>query len=280
MTFIRTCTGFTGLLLLSVAAHAQTINGPESLEYDHRTGITYIANKNADQILMRSGNGTVSLFKQLAVGSPSPHGLRIAGDALYVAFGATVLGFTLNDATALTEIPVAGASFLNGMASDGRSRLWVSDFSTRRIHAIDLTVNPPAVSTLVANTVFTPNGLDYEAAGNRLLVVAWGSAAKIAQVPLTTGAIADLHTTSLSNLDGIARDCAGNLYVSSWGSSALLRFDVPLFSSPPVTVLPSLSQPSDIRFVRHGGAILVPNFGSSTIAVHATDCLYGDGFER
>ncbi|HRD95776.1 MAG TPA: dihydrofolate reductase family protein, partial [Rubrivivax sp.] len=33
--------------------HSHYINGPESLEFDPRTGITYIANKDADQILAR-----------------------------------------------------------------------------------------------------------------------------------------------------------------------------------------------------------------------------------
>lgn len=280
MTSLRSLVPILALAALPPAASAQVLNGPESLEFDPRTGITYIANKDADQILARAPSGTLSLFKQLAVGSPSPHGLRIAGDTLYVAFGGSVLGFALADGTATAPIPVAGAVFLNGMASDGRDRLWVSDFNTRRIHAIDLAVAPPAVTTLVANTVFVPNGLDYDAGGNRLLVAGWGGSAKLAQVPLATGLIADLHTTALSNLDGVARDCIGNLYVSSWGSSALLRFDVPVFATPPVVVLPGLANPSDIRFVRHGGAVLVPNYGSDTLASHATDCLYGEGFER
>lgn len=275
------CAAFAAVAAgLPAAVLAQAINGPESLEFDARTGITYVANKNADQILARDGAGTVTLFKQLTVGSASPHGLRIAGDAIYVAFGGSVLGFRLDNGDALPAIPVAGASFLNGMASDGRTRLWVSDFTVRRIHAIDLATPTPTVTTLVANTVFTPNGLDYDAAGQRLIVVAWGTNARIAEVPLATGAIADLTTTTLGNLDGGALDCAGNLYVSSWGSSALLRYDAPLFASAPVTVLPGLSQPSDIRFVRHGGAVLVPNFGSSTISSYPTDCLYGEGFER
>jgi hypothetical protein len=263
-TPLRTLASILALAALPLAATAQVLNGPESLEFDPRTGITYIANKDADQILARAPGGALSLFKQLAVGSASPHGLRIAGDTLYVAFGGSVLGFALADGTATAPIPVAGAVFLNGMASDGRDRLWVSDFNTRRIHAIDLAVAPPAVTTLVANTVFTPNGLDHDATGNRLLVAGWGGSAKLAQVPLATGAFADLHTSALSNLDGIARDC----------------IDVPLFATPPVVVLSGLSQPSDIRFVRHGGAVLVPNYGSDTLASHATDCLYGEGFER
>jgi sugar lactone lactonase YvrE len=280
MTPIKILVSIVALAPLASAPQAQVLTGPESLEFDHRSGITYVASKDADQILARAPGGSLSLFKQLPVGTPSPHGLRIAGDTLYVAFGAAVLGFALADATATPAIPIAGAGFLNGMASDGRDRLWVSDFSTRRIHAIDLSAAPPVVTTLVAHTVFVPNGLEYDATGNRLLVAGWGGSARLAQVPLATGTIADLHTSALSNLDGIARDCAGNLYVSSWGSSALLRFDVPLFTTAPVVVLPGLSQPSDIRFVRHGGAVLVPNYGSDSLASHATDCLYGEGFER
>jgi DNA-binding beta-propeller fold protein YncE len=257
---------------------AQSLQGPESVEYDYRTGRTYISNKGANppQILMRAANGSLSVFKQLA--GASPHGLRIAGDVLYVATGNTVQGFRLAGAAAVPAITIPGASFLNGMATDGRERLWVSDFSTTRIHQIYLSPSTPSVSTLVAGAGFTPNGLDYDARNNRLLVAGWGGNAKIAEVPLDTGSIAILQTTSLGNLDGIARDCAGNLYVSSWGSGSLQRFDVPLFATPPVPVLTTLAQPSDIRFARHGGDIIVPNFGSSTLSVHPTDCLFGDSF--
>jgi streptogramin lyase len=257
---------------------AQSLQGPESVEHDFRTGRTYVSNKGAmpPQILVRSAAGTLSMFTQLA--GAAPHGLRIVGDVIYVATGSTVQGFRLAGATALPVIAVPGASFLNGMATDGHLRLWVSDFSNARIHEIDLTANPPAVSTLVPAVGFTPNGLDYDARNDRLLVAGWGGNAKIAQVPLATGAIEVLATTSLGNLDGIAIDCAGSVYVSSWGSGSLQRFDAPLFATPPVPVLTGLAQPSDIRFVRHGGEVIVPNFGSSTLAVHATDCLFGDSF--
>lgn len=259
---------------------AQSLDGPESLEFDHRTGSTYISNKGASpgQILKRDSEGTLTLFRTLT-GSGQPHGLRIAGDAIYVATGGTIQAFRLLDAEPLPTIPVPGASFLNGMATDGRERLWVSDFSGGRIHAIDLSVSPAVVTTLIPAVGFTPNGLDYDAKHNRLLVAGWGANARIAEVPLDTGEISEPEITSLGNLDGIALDCAGNLYVSSWGSSALLRFDAPVFSTPPVTVLPSLAQPSDIRFVRHGGAVLVPNYGSDSISTHVTDCLFDDSFQ-
>ncbi len=266
-------------LIASASASGQSLQGPESVEYDHRTELTYISNKNANprQILVRDADGNLSLFKQL-VGNAQPHGLRIADDVLYVATGSTVQGFELPGANPVPVIAVPGASFLNGMATDGHKRLWVSDFGTARIHAIDLSQSPPVVTTLVASVGFTPNGLDYDARNDRLLVAGWGGNAKIAEVPLATGMLAVLQTTSLGNLDGIARDCAGNLYVSSWGNGSLQRFDVPLFSSPPVPVLTSLAQPSDIRFARHGGNVIVPNFGSNSLSIHPTDCLFGDSF--
>lgn len=270
-----------GLALALVAASplsAQSLQGPESVEHDARTGRTYISNKGASppQILVRAGDGTLSVFRQL-VGA-APHGLRIVDGVLYVATGNTVQGFQLAGGEPVPVIAIAGAAFLNGMATDGHSRLWVSDFSTQRIHEIDLTPATPSVTTLVPVVGFTPNGLDYDAQNDRLLVAGWGGNAKIAQVPLASGGIDVLTTTSLGNLDGIALDCAGNLFVSSWGSGSLQRFDAPLFATPPAPVLTALAQPSDIRFVRHGGDVIVPNFGSNTLSTYPTDCLFGDSF--
>lgn len=278
MSRIAISAGLALALLAATPLSAQSLQGPESVEHDFRTDRTYISNKGASppQVLVRSDSGALSVFKQLA--GAAPHGLRIVHGVLYVATGGTVQGFRLAGGEPVPVIPIAGAMFLNGMATDGHSRLWVSDFNTQRIHEIDLTQATPSVTTLVPVVGFTPNGLDYDARNDRLLVAGWGGNAKIAQVPLAEGDISVLTTTSLGNLDGIALDCAGNLFVSSWGSGTLQRFDAPLFATPPVPVLTGLAQPSDIRFVRHGGEVIVPNFGSSTLTVHATDCLFGDSF--
>src|SRR5690606_32220359 len=147
-----TTTSFYAFALFAVSTSigAQTLQGPESVEYDHRTGHTYISNKDANprQILVRDEQGDLAVFAQYSGGQP--HGLRIAGDVLYVAAGGVIRGFRLEDASALPVITIAGAQFLNGMATDGDQRLWVSDFNGRRIHAIDLSPPAPVVTTLVA----------------------------------------------------------------------------------------------------------------------------------
>ena len=266
-------------LLLATSAQAQSLDGPESVDFDRSNQRQVISNKGANEILVRDGGGVISLLTALP-GGGSPHGLRVVGDNLWVAHGSTVRGFDATTGATLGSVSISGASFLNGMATDGR-RLWVSDFSTRRIHAIDISDPSNPSDSLIGTAPGTPNGLEYERSRERLLIAGWGSNAKVYELRLAPGAsVSQIVSTSSSNFDGVAIDCAGNVYVSSWGSSALLRFDAPLTAaSVATTFAPGLSQPSDIRYVRAGGYILSPNFGADTVTTHQTGCLFDDSME-
>lgn len=263
-------------LLLAPPAFSAALEQPESVEHDARTGIIYVSNKEATpgNVVAIAPDGSIKPFAVLQ-GEGKPHGLRIAGEVLYVVHGASVQGFSLADGKAQPVIDIDGAQFLNGLASDGRSRLWASDSLTRRVHGIDLSTDPVTVATVVADTVFPPNGVEFDAKANRLLIVGWGEGAKIAQHRFSDGQFSDLVTTELADLDGAALDCHGNFYTTAWSAGTLVRFDAPLFERAPVTLLSGLQKPSDIRFVPSTGEVLVPNYDDSSLSRHQTDCAGG-----
>jgi DNA-binding beta-propeller fold protein YncE len=262
-------------------ASAQSLSGPESLDYDAAGDRYLVSNRGAGQILARASNGTLSLFTD---DPASPAGLEIVGAHVFVADGARIRGYRLSDAVREVDYPIPGATFLNGLASDGGTRLWTSDFSGQRLHEIDLS-NLSAIThtTPIAATGFTPNGLWWDRNAQRLLIVSWGSNARVfGWQPGQSSATLIVQTTS-ANFDGVVQDCEGAVYVSSWGAAAILRTPAPLTAQSVFTVFAAgQSNPADLAYAAGPGEVAVPNAGNSTLAFLPTACagaLFDDGFE-
>ncbi len=268
-------------LLTAGTLRAQTLNAPESLDYDAAGARYLISNRGAGQILARSSSGVLSVFSD---DPGSPAGLEIVGDLVYVADGSFVRGYRLSDAVRVVNYTVSGASFLNGMTSDGVDRLWVSDFSGQRLHQLDISdIGNVSHTTPITATGFAPNGLWWDAAQQRLLIVSWGANARVFgwQPGQTSASL--IVQTSFSNFDGIVRDCDGAVYVSSWGAAAILRTPAPLSAQSTFTTFaPGQSNPADLAYASGLGEVAVPNAGNSTLSFLPTSCAgvqFRDGFE-
>jgi sugar lactone lactonase YvrE len=258
---------------------AQSLSNPESVEYDPATATLYISNTNTNQILARNAQGTLSVFKDLPGGN-APYGLEIMRGVLYIAHRTRLRGYRLSDGADVLDFPIAGSTFLNGLASDGVSRLWVTDFSARDVHQLDLSQIPPTLTTLSTDTGQTPNGVRFDAANNRLLLGTWGANARIKALDLSNNAISDVITTTTSNFDGVVFDCTGALYVSSWGSAAVLKFTPPFALNSTATVFAaSVTNVADIAYARANGRVYAPSTNTNTITDYPTECLLGDGFD-
>ena len=219
---------------------SQTLNGPESIEWDATNTRWLIGNKGNGTILARSESGTLSNF---VTGIPSgPYGIEILGDVLYSCEGGFIRGYNLTSGANIFTLNL-NATFLNGLTSDGNNNLYATDFSAKKIFKID--VNAVSFTTLASGLAKTPNGIFYDGENNRCVYVTWGSNAPIMAIDLTTNVTSTILTTTLSNCDGITRDSCGNYYVSSWGNNKLNKFDASLTGTH--TVLPTvLSSPADI----------------------------------
>lgn len=273
-----------GCLLLALSGAplaAQTLSGPESLEYDAAGERYLISNRSAGQILARAANGSLSVFTD---DPASPAGMEIVGAHVFVADQGRIRGYRLSDAVRVVDYPVTGATFLNGLSSDGDTRLWASDFTGQRLHQIDIG-NLAAVShtTPITATGFTPNGLWWDRLQQRLLIVSWGANARVYTWQPGQSSASLLVQTTQGNFDGVVVDCDGAVYVSSWGAAAILRAPPPFTAQSSFSVFAgSQSNPADIAYTPGLGEIAVPNAGNSTLAFLPTACagvLYRDGLE-
>jgi hypothetical protein len=258
MKYIFTILSF----FLALGAISQNLTNVESVEFD----------PVSERFLVTNGSSIVFIDDNedpdgtLAPGAGADYGMEVMNGVLWAIDNNQVKGYNVSDGSLLSTAVISGASFLNGMASDGESLIWVTDFSLKKIHQIDVTdLSNPTVTQLVSNTVTTPNGIVYDGENGRLIFVNWGSNAAIKAVDLTNNSVSTVTTTMLGNCDGIDNDSYGNYYVSSWTPvPRITRFNNDFSVSETITVS-GLSSPADICYAQSIDTLAIPNSGNNTV---------------
>ncbi|MFK7783166.1 T9SS type A sorting domain-containing protein [Psychroserpens sp.] len=254
-----TITYFT-LFFTFCFSFSQSYSGAESVEYDPINDRWLVSNGN--RIISDDGQGNLSFF---GTGTTS-YGLEVMGNTAFGIQGSNIIGYDLTSEQQVTIASISGASFLNGMTSDGVDTVYVTDFSQGRIHKIDFSIfASPVITQIVSNTQNTPNGILYDGDNNRLIYTSWGSNAQIKQVDLSNNQVSTIITTSLGNIDGIDDDAAGNYYVSSWTPDRITKYDSN-FQNPQIVTTPSLNSPADIGINQTTGIMGIP-MGNSVVFV-------------
>ena len=249
------------VLIHSGFLFGQSYNSPESVEYDTLNHRWFISSTGNGTIQQRDAAGNISLFVNV---SGSPYGLQIVKDTVYVAVSGKIRGYSLNGAVLGTNMAITGSSFLNGLASDTSGNLYATDFSSspKKIFRINI---PGQYFTTFASLGSTPspNGIIHDPCNNRLVFVNWGTNAPIKSISLSDSSVTTLVTTTHSNIDGIARDKAGNFYVSVWGTNTIYKYNNTFTSAPQTLFTAGITSPADIYYAETLDTLAVPNATTS-----------------
>jgi len=257
------------LLSLCAALSAQTFNAPESVEHDAANNRWIVGQNGGNVVTIYSpASGTLTNFGTTI--TSGPHGIEVLGDTVYVCDGGRIRGYDISTGAQVFNVNL-GASFLNGLTSDGNHTLFATDFSAKRIYRVDV---PTQNYNIMVTTVKTPNGIIYDGPNNRCVFVTWGSNAPVQAMSLVDSTVSTLLNTTMGNCDGITRDQSGNWYVTAWTGNQLFRID-PAFASAPVSVMSGLSSPADIDINAAGDSIGIPNSGSANDVVFYTGITTG-----
>ena len=242
-------------LLLNTISFAQTSSFAESVEYDP-IGNRFLASADQNSILQIDTSGNLSYFGN---GLTADLGMEIIGNRLFCIVSTTVMVYDLTTELMITSINIPTAQFLNGMASDGVSTIWVSDFQGDAIYEIDVAdINNPQAQRLI-DTPNTPNGITYDEANNRLVFISW-SDEKIRQIDLQDTTISVvLDNSGISNMDGIDMDGNNNFYVSSWTPSNRITKFSNDFSTNEIINVPGISRPADICLAKEVNILATPS---------------------
>lgn len=251
---------------ISLSLNAQSYSSPESVEYDAAGNRWIVGQNGSGQIhTLSPGSGTLTQLGTTSLPN-GPHGVEVLGTTVYACDGNAIKGFDLTSGAQVFNVNL-GASFLNGLTSDGGHFLFATDFSAKKIYRINTLTNS---FNLMCSTIKTPNGIIYDGANNRCVFVTWGSNAPVQAMSLGDSTITTLLTTTMGSCDGITRDPAGYWYVTAWTGNQLWRID-PNFSSAPVSVMTGLDQPADIDINSAGDSIGISNNGNLNNVVFYTN---------
>ncbi len=247
-------------LLISINAFCQSLGTIESVEYDHANQRFLVSNANSI-ISMSHPDLELSFFGS----GQASFGMEIMNNTLFVIQNG-IKAYDLDTEAEVMTHSIPGAGFLNGMASDGAGRIWVTDFGNNRIYEIDVTdLENPSHEIVVSNTGTTPNGIVYDDTNDRLVFVSWGNNAPIKEVSLPDYQVTTLTSTSLGFCDGIDNDSQNNFYVSSWSPTRISRFDPTFTMTPEIIEAPGIDSPADICYAQEIDTLAIPNSGNSTV---------------
>ncbi len=243
-------------------SRVEGFEGPESVRYDPDLDVWYVSNVNGTPVA-KDGNGylsrlksdgTVDSLKWIVSGAngvtlDAPKGLALQGDTLWVADITNVRGFNRRTGAPVASIAVKGSKFLNDIAV-GPDALYLTDSGFEggakglehtgpdRIYRIgpDRRVSV----ALQSDSLTGPNGIAWDAAGNRFIVVPFAGNVVRAWSPGSKATVA--LGTAKGQLDGVELLGGNRLLLTSWTDSSLFVFE----NGTTTPVANGLPSPADI----------------------------------
>ena len=153
---------------------------PESAYHDPVSNAVFVSNINGD-LLAKDGNGYISRLTpdgkavdmKWATGLNGPKGMRSLGGTLWVSDIDEVVAIDIASGKIASRVPVAGATFLNDLATAPDGTVYVADSQGSRIYAVK--DGKASVFVEGADLVQQANGLLVD--GTRLVLGTIGPAA-------------------------------------------------------------------------------------------------------
>jgi sugar lactone lactonase YvrE len=236
-------------------AEAQLLNHPESVVYDSIRNRYLVSNWDSGDMIQIDSNGVQDYF---VIGQHCYAGLHIIDDIIYVAGrNQGVRGFDLETGQMVMQVAIPGSGVLNDVTSDDSGNLYISDPNVHRIYKIN--INTGNWSTFVSSGLSSPNGLYFDSAHNRLLLVSSRSFSPLQAVSLHDSTVTTIVYTGISILDGLTMDEYGNVYFSSWNTHSVYKYDS-TFTNPPEQISVHSPEPADIYYNPLNDVIAVPIF--------------------
>ena len=160
-------------------------NAPEAVRYDPDQDLYFVTNWGTGDPATKDNNGYISRMtpegkvdqpKFIAGGTGgatlhSPRGMTIVGDTLWIVDADAVRGFNRNTGAPLATVDFSSykLGFLNDIAADPDA-LYVTDTGTDHIYRI---AGGRATVALRNAALGQPNGITWDAASSRFIIVPW-----------------------------------------------------------------------------------------------------------
>ena len=241
---------------------------PEAVRYDPDQDVYFVGNwgrgpasdtDNNGYISRMKPDGQIESLKFIAGGTNhvvlhAPRGMYIVGDTLWVADVDAVRGFNrrTGDKVANYDFSAFDRGFLNDVAADATGTVYVTDTGRNKLYRVQGQGGPTVV---VADSVLgAPNGITWDAANNRFIIVPYGGYRGIrAWVPGTT-TMTDVGMSTGAKYDGGEVLSGGRVLVASQADTSLHLFS----GTSGHSIIHTLGPPADIAVDTKRNRVAVP----------------------
>jgi sugar lactone lactonase YvrE len=257
---------------------------PESVKYDASQDVYFVSNINGNPSAKDNNgfisrvrpDGTIEALKFIEAGRNGvtlngPKGLALRGDTLWVTDIDAARAFNAKTGAPVASVTLPGAVFLNDPDFGPDGSLYITDTGIRFDEKGNMThpgpdrifrIAPDRTVSVAAqgDALERPNGITWDKANNRFIVVVVGGPHVFAWKPgdATPTAIA----TDPGGFDGV-EVVNGKLYVSSWADSTVSMYD----SGHEVRVITGVPSPADIGYDAKRNRILIPIFTGDRVEI-------------
>jgi sugar lactone lactonase YvrE len=259
---------------------AATVGGfqtPESVKWDSAQDVYFVSNINGAPNA-KDGNGFISVILPAGTmrdsafikGLDAPKGMALVHDTLWVTDIDVVRGFDARTAAPVATVSIPGAVFLNDIAAAPDGSLYITDTAIRfgaqgaehvgTDQIFRIAPDRKVSVALKSDSLGRPNGITWDAANQRFVVVSFGGSSLLAWKPGETA------TTSLGTgpgqFDGV-EIAHGAIWVSSWADSSVYRYE----SGRGTNLITGVPSPADIGYDAKRNRVLIPIFTGNRVEI-------------
>jgi sugar lactone lactonase YvrE len=252
----------------TIALTVDSLEAPEAARFDPQLGVYFVANINGSP-LAKDGNGFISRLtrdgkvdslKFIAGGRGgavlnAPKGMAINGDTLWVADIDAARAFDKRTAKPITSVSLPDARFLNDVVVGPDGAIYLTDSGGEKApdsHRVFRIENRKPTVALAFAGEPGPNGIAWDSAGSRFVIVSFGAKSIFQWTPGDSAAT--VMTEGPGMMDGVEPLGDGRLLITTWTDSSLFLLDAGKITR----LIGGLPGPADIGLDRERGRIAVP----------------------
>jgi len=211
-------------------------NAPEAVRYDPDQDVYFVTNWGAGDPATKDNNGFISRMNPegkvdqprfIAGGTGgatlhSPRGMTIVGDTLWMVDADAVRGFNRKTGAPLATVDFSSykLGFLNDITA-GPDALYVTDTGTDHIYRI---AGGKATVALRDAALGNPNGITWDAAASRFIVVPWAGDSTIRSWTGKDRTLSVIGKDGATRFDGVEILSGGRILASAQSDSSLHLF--------------------------------------------------------
>ena len=264
----------------STPAKTATVDGfqtPESVLWDSTLDVYFVSNINGSPIA-KDGNGYISVVDPAGTLRDSalikhlnaPKGMAVVGETLWVSDIDVVRAFNTRTGAPVATVQVPGAVFLNDVTAAPDGSIYITDTAIRfgasgveHVGSDQVFRIAPDRKVSVAlknDTLGRPNGIIWDGANQRFIVVPFGTGTLWAWKPGETRVTA--IGTGPGQFDGV-EVARGAIWVSSWADSSVYRYQ----NGEGTNLIKGVPSPADIGYDAKRNRVLIPIFTGNRVEI-------------